>query len=171
MRPTIGEHLPPREHERDLYRHRLGGPDGSASFSVIVIDTTAPVLALPADLSEEAAGPGGVGISFSASASDLVSGAVPVICQPVSGTIFPLGATEVDCSATDAANNEATGSFTITVVDTTAPDVSVPAPASYRRPIGRRPRLLLGRAVDLVDGNLRSRVTDSGETFALGETR
>ena len=70
-----------------------GGLTGSASFSVIVIDTTAPVLALPADLTEEAAGPGGVGVSFSASASDPVSGVVPVVCQPASGAIFPLGAT------------------------------------------------------------------------------
>ena len=108
-----------------------GGLTGSASFSVIVIDTTAPVLALPADLTEEAAGPGGVGVSFSASALDLVSGALPIVCQPASGAIFPLGTTSVGCTATDAANNAATGSFTITVVDTTAPDVSVPAAASY----------------------------------------
>ena len=149
-----------------------GGLTGSASFSVIVIDTTAPVLALPADLTEEAAGPGGVGVSFSASASDLVSGAVPVICQPVSGAIFPLGATEVDCSATDAANNEATGSFTITVVDTTAPDVSVPASASYEATgPGGAPVAFSASATDLVDGDLATACDhDSGDTFPIGVT-
>jgi hypothetical protein len=150
-----------------------GGLTGSASFSVIVIDTTAPVLALPGDLTEEAAGPGGVGVSFSASASDLVSGAVPVHCQPVSGAIFPLGATEVSCSATDAANNQATGSFTVTVVDTTAPDVSVPASASYEAtgPDGAAVTFVTS-AVDLVDGNVPPTCDhDSGETFPLGDTQ
>ena len=149
-----------------------GGLTGSASFSVIVIDTTAPVLALPADLTEEAAGPGGVGVSFSASASDLVSGAVPVICQPVSGAIFPLGATQVDCSATDAANNEATGSFTITVVDTTAPDVSVPASASYEATgPGGATVAFSASATDLVDGDVPTTCDhDSGDTFPIGVT-
>ena len=149
-----------------------GGLTGSASFSVIVIDTTAPVLALPADLTEEAAGPGGVGVSFSASASDLVSGAVPVICQPVSGAIFPLGATEVSCSATDAANNKATGSFTITVVDTTAPDVSVPASASHEATgPGGAPVAFSASATDLVDGDVQTTCDhDSGDTFPLGVT-
>jgi hypothetical protein len=149
-----------------------GGLTGSASFSVIVIDTTAPVLALPADLTEEAAGPGGVGVFFSASASDLVSGVVPVICQPVSGAIFPLGATQVDCSATDAANNEATGSFTITVVDTTAPDVSVPASASYEATgPGGASVAFSASGTDLVDGDVSTSCDrDSGDTFPIGVT-
>ncbi len=149
-----------------------GGLTGSASFSVIVTDTTAPVLVLPADLIQEAAGPAGVGVSFVANASDLVSGAVPVSCDPVSGAIFPLGPSVVRCGATDGVGNHAAGSFTITVVDTTAPDVSVPASASYEAtgPDGA-PVSFSTSAADLVDGSVPTGCDhDPGETFPLGDT-
>ena len=149
-----------------------GGLTGTAAFSVIVSDTTAPVLALPSDLTAEAGGPAGVGVSFTASASDLVSGALPVACQPVSGAIFPLGDTLVTCSATDAAGNTGSGSFTITVVDTTAPDVSVPADISQEAtgPDGA-PVAFTASAQDLVDGSVETTCDyDSGDTFALGDS-
>ena len=61
-------------------------------------------------------------MTFTATATDTVAPASPdVTCTPASGTTFALGATTVNCSATDAAGNEATGSFTVTVRDTTAP--------------------------------------------------
>lgn len=37
-------------------------------------------------------------------------------CAPASGSNIPLGATTVDCTATDATGNQAAGSFTVTVV-------------------------------------------------------
>jgi hypothetical protein len=36
-------------------------------------------------------------------------------CDPVSGSIFPIGENTVECTATDSASNKATQSFTITV--------------------------------------------------------
>ena len=148
------------------------GLTGTATFSVIVNDTTAPVLALPSDLTAEAAGPAGVGVSFTATASDLVSGALPVACQPVSGAIYPLGDTLVTCSATDSAGNTGSGSFTITVVDTTAPDVSVPADISQEATgPGGAPVAFTASAQDLVDGSVETTCDhDAGDTFALGET-
>jgi len=40
---------------------------------------------------------------------------VTVVCNPPSGSCFPLGVTTVTCTATDASGNTATCSFTITV--------------------------------------------------------
>jgi hypothetical protein len=57
----------------------------------------------------------GAVVSFSTSAYDLVSGNVPVSCNAVSGANFAPGLTTVTCSATDAAGNKATGSFTVSV--------------------------------------------------------
>jgi hypothetical protein len=62
-----------------------------------------------------------------ATAEDLVDGTLPVTCAPQSGSTFPLGATPVNCSATDAAGNIGSASFTVTVQDTTAPVVTAPA--------------------------------------------
>jgi hypothetical protein len=93
----------------------------TGSFTVTVRDTTAPVLSLPANLVLEATGPTGAVATFTASASDIVNGTLPVILSIPSGSIFPLGTTTVTAAATDAAGNRTTGSFTVTVRDTTPP--------------------------------------------------
>ena len=81
-------------------------------------DTVAPVLSLPSDITVAATSAAGARVTYSASASDAVDGSVPVTCIPESGSEFAIAATEVSCRATDAAGNTATGSFTVTVVDT-----------------------------------------------------
>jgi len=80
-----------------------------------VVDTTAPSLTLPADITVPQTIPAGAVVSFSASATDLVDGSVAVSCVPPSGSTFPVGTTNVNCSATDAHSNTGTGSFTVTV--------------------------------------------------------
>ena len=40
----------------------------------------------------QATGPGGAVVTYSASATDIVDGSVPVDCTPASGSTFPLGA-------------------------------------------------------------------------------
>jgi hypothetical protein len=86
-------------------------------------DTTPPVLNLPDDKIVEATSAAGAVVTFSATASDEVSGTVPVALSHASGSVFPLGTTTVQASATDEFGNTATGSFTITVQDTIAPTV------------------------------------------------
>src|SRR5215469_9021295 len=100
----------------------------AGSFTVTVVDTTPPSLSLPSDITAEATGPSGAAVSYTATATDLVDGSVPVICTPDSGSTFALDqTTTVNCSATDASGNAATGSFTVTVVDTTPPSLSLPS--------------------------------------------
>ncbi|MEA2165885.1 MAG: hypothetical protein QOK37_4012 [Thermoanaerobaculia bacterium] len=95
----------------------------SGSFTVTVVDTTPPALTLPATITVEATGPGGVAVSYSATSSDLVDGSRPVTCDHASGSTFPLGTTTVQCTATDTHNNTAHGSFTVIVRDTTPPTI------------------------------------------------
>jgi hypothetical protein len=96
----------------------------SGGFLVIVTeDVTPPVLSLPADITAEATGPTGAVVTYTATANDNLDGPVPVTCVPPSGSTFPLGVTTVQCSASDAHGNIATGSFTITVRDTTPPTI------------------------------------------------
>jgi len=87
----------------------------SGSFTVTVADTTPPTLNLPSDITAEATGPAGTDVNYTATATDLVDGPVPVSCTPASGSTFPVGATTVNCSAADAHDNTVTGSFKVTV--------------------------------------------------------
>ena len=63
-------------------------------------------------------------MSFTATANDIVDGSITPTCTPASGSTFPLGNTQVDCSATDAHGNTSNGSFNVTVEDTTPPVIT-----------------------------------------------
>jgi hypothetical protein len=93
-----------------------GGLSDSGSFTVTVVDTTPPNIANHDDITAEATGPGGAHVDYTEpDATDAVDGNVSVTCTPASGSLFSAGTTTVNCEATDAHNNKATGSFTVTV--------------------------------------------------------
>jgi hypothetical protein len=54
-------------------------------------------------------------MTFKVTATDAVDGAVPVMCQPKSGSRFKVGRTSVNCEATDSSANTAKASLTVTV--------------------------------------------------------
>jgi predicted extracellular nuclease len=105
----------------------VAGNQSSVSFTVTVQDTTAPVVTVPEDQVAEATSAAGAVVTFSASATDAVTSPLTVGCSPASGSTFALGTTVVTCSAADAVPNVGLASFNVTVRDTTAPVVSVPA--------------------------------------------
>jgi Ca2+-binding RTX toxin-like protein len=102
------------------------GNVGQGEFVVEVVDTTAPTLVLPGPLVVEATSPTGAVATFAATAVDAVSGSVPVVLAPPSGSTFALGPHTVAARAVDAAGNVAVGAFSVTVVDTTRPIVIAP---------------------------------------------
>jgi hypothetical protein len=110
--------------DRQVYLYRFDSASGAMT------DTTPPVLSLPADIIVEAVGPAGAVVTYSATATDSSDGVLAATCTPVSGSTFPIGVTTVNCSSTDISGNTATGSFLITVRDTTAPSVSLTSPAN-----------------------------------------
>ena len=79
-------------------------------------DTRAPGIAVPRSMTIAATSGETATVKFVVSAIDFVDGPRPVTCAPAAGTAFPVGATTVTCSSTDAAGNKGTASFTITVV-------------------------------------------------------
>jgi hypothetical protein len=89
--------------------------DETWTFAGNVNDTTPPDITVPGPLVVDAASASGAVVTFSVTAVDAVSGRVTPSCDHPSGTLFPIGVTSVTCSASDAAGNTATGSFTITV--------------------------------------------------------
>jgi hypothetical protein len=141
-------------------------------FNVTVVDTTAPTLTLPADITAEATGPSGAAVTYSASATDTVDGAVTPSCSPASGGTFALGATPVNCSATDAHGNAVQGSFTVTVVDTTPPVLTLPGDITATATSASGAAVsYTASASDLVDGSVTPSCSPaSGSTFPVGST-
>jgi uncharacterized protein len=88
-------------------------------------EPTPPVLHLPANITAEATSSGGAVVSYTATATDARDTDVVVTCAPASGSLFPLGLTTVNCSATNSRHKTAESSFSVTVVDTTAPVVTL----------------------------------------------
>src|SRR3954453_8965184 len=75
--------------------------------------TVAPVITV-APVTVDATGPAGALVLYSATATDDLDGARPVICTPAAG-LFAIGGTSVTCTATDLGNNTATAGFVVTV--------------------------------------------------------
>lgn len=154
-----------------------GNTSAPGTFTVSVTDTTGPILSLPDDITEEATGPNGATVAYTATAVDAVSGAVAVDCTPASGSVFPLGTTTVSCSAADAANNSSTATFDVTVADTGAPVLDLPADITEEAtgPNGAAVSYA-ATAEDLVDGSVTPICTvgadtvSSGDVFPLGTT-
>jgi Tol biopolymer transport system component len=128
------------------------GNTGTASFMVTVNappppeeDTTPPVLTVPEDMVVNATSEQGTEVMYNVSAEDNVDGTatleedgsitqddvggnITISCDPPSGSTFPIGETEVECSATDEAGNTATELFTVTVNPPTPFPPSTPIP-------------------------------------------
>lgn len=152
----------------------VAGNQASNSFIVTVVDTTAPTLPmLPNIANVEATGPDGAAVIYNGAANDLVDGTVSISFDILSGSMFPLGNTTVRYSATDAAGNAANGSFTVTVVDTTAPTLPVMSNINAVEATGPNGAAVSysGVATDLVNGAITLNFdVASGNVFPLGTT-
>ena len=103
------------------------GNTGTATAKITVTDITPPTITAPADITVERNTSGGHdGTELgTATASDIVDPA-PVITDNIASLVtLPLGPTTVTYTATDASGNSASATQLVTVVDTTAPTVSV----------------------------------------------
>ncbi len=107
-----------------LYAANTTRPERSSDHDMPVAyfrlpDVTAPVISdVPADITREAGGPDGAVVTFTPpTAEDNTDGALPVTCTPASGSLFPIGTTQVTCMATDASGNSTSATFNVTVTD------------------------------------------------------
>ena len=95
----------------------------SCTFNVTVVDTAAPSIICPANITAECTSAAGASVTFAApTVSDLCDPAPTVNCSPASGSTFAIGTTIVTCTATDESNNSSTCTFSVTVVDTGCAD-------------------------------------------------
>lgn len=134
------------------------------TFIVNVVAAAPPQLSLPGNMTVEATSANGATVTFTATATDVVDGDVPVTCTPASGSTFPAGTTVVECSATSSRGLTATGHFnvTVTVTDTDPPVIiSITATPNRLWPVNKRlvDVVVTVNAVDDVDATLTARIT------------
>ena len=90
-------------------------------------DTEAPVASCPADITTAGSGSTcDAVVNYTANVSDNCPGAT-INCAPASGSTFANGTTTVSCTATDAAGNSDSCTFTVTVTGTGQPNITCPA--------------------------------------------
>ena len=144
------------------------GNSATATQTVTVRDTTAPIFGALAGVTAEAAGALTVVALGAATAADAVDGDVSAASDAPAS--FPLGATVVTWTAADSAGNSATATQTVTVLDTTAPAITAP-PDATAEATGLLTLVSLGTATatDAVDGAV-SAASDAPAAFPLGET-
>lgn len=152
----------------------LSSNQATGSFGVTVRDTTGPALTVAAPAPTEATGPDGAPVTFSASASDAVDGTRPVTCSPASGSTFPIGTTEVSCSATDTRTNPTSKQIDVVVRDTTKPTVLVPDDIREQATSNSGANVSFGWTivdrVSGVDGSTMGCTRSAGSLFPIGTT-
>ncbi|MCC6222619.1 MAG: HYR domain-containing protein [Thermoleophilia bacterium] len=151
-----------------------GNPgSGTATVTVTAPPNSPPVLALPGAITSEAAGPL-TAITYSVTATDAEDDPDPEpSCTPASGSGFAFGGTTVSCTVTDGDGATDSGSFSVTIVDTTPPAVTAPANATVPAtgPSGAAVAYGPASAADLVDGSLPASCSPvPGSVFPLGTT-
>ena len=154
----------------------------TASFTVTVNDNEAPVISgVPANITVNTdPGLSTAVVSWTApTANDNVDGAVTPVqtAGPASGSAFPVGTTTITYTATDAATNSTTASFTVTVNDNEAPIFSgVPSNITVNTDPGLSTAVVSWTAPtanDNVDGAVTPVQTAgpaSGSAFPVGTT-
>ena len=165
-----------------------GNAATQVSFTVTVSDNEAPVVTVPENIEvNAAAGSNTATVDFTTPAAiDAVDGTVtPVlVSSPMvgldSGSAFPIGVTTLTYTATDAAGNVGTASFTVTVSDNEAPVVTVPDSIEVNAAAGSDTALVdftAPTATDAVDGTINPVLVssptvglDSGSAFPIGVT-
>jgi 6-phosphogluconolactonase (cycloisomerase 2 family) len=97
------------------------------SFKVTVKDTQAPTIQCPADKIAATATPCSTSVVVNYPAptvGDNCPNNLNVICSPASGSVFPVGTTNVTCTVTDGGSNQTQCSFKVTIFNVWLQDES-----------------------------------------------
>ena len=145
----------------------------SDTVNVTVRDTTRPELTTPTTVFASATSDAGATVSYTASATDIVSGPIVPSCSPASGATFAIGGTIVTCTATDAAGNVSTRLVLISVVS----DMTLRLPGNLRAPATSASGAVVtysAVARSIYGGDTTDYVAfcspESGSTFPIGTT-
>jgi len=126
-----------------------------------------------ADLVVESTSPAGATVNYSITTTDSSDPAPNLMVTPPSGTVFPRGTTPVQCTAWDNMGNTNQSEFTVTVDDTTAPQITCPGNVTVVKTHADGAALTFQALTsDIGDTNVVVEYSEPpGGTFAPGTTR
>jgi hypothetical protein len=144
------------------------GNTASTTQTVTIVDTTAPSITTPDPITVEATSANSnIVLLSSPVSSDLVD--TPSISNNIPD-VFPLGETTVTWTATDTSGNTASTTQTVTIVDTTVPELTIPENVMISAfSLEKQVEIGEAQAYDLVDSTLTI-TNDAPNTFPLGDT-
>ncbi|MFM8659406.1 MAG: HYR domain-containing protein, partial [Candidatus Nitrosotenuis sp.] len=143
------------------------GNTNTATQTISVVDTTAPVISVPADFTQEATSKSETSVTIGkADATDAIKVDSITSDAPKS---FPLGETTVTWTATDSSGNISTATQKITVQDTTKPTITIPADITAEATSASDNTLQLKSPTASDTVSSVSVTNDAPETFDLGE--
>ena len=162
----------------DKLNPALGDGDISGTITVAAADTTSPTVNVPNNITVSTEDVNGTPIvTYSVSATDDRDVTSGPTCTKSSGSAFSIGTTTVTCTASDAAGNTGTASFTVTVeytfVDTTPPGFIQPenVAAATTNPAGVTVSYTLPTATDNVGVTSGPTCTPASDSiFSIGTT-
>ncbi len=146
----------------------ISGNTASATQTVTIVDTTAPSITAPASITMEAISADSNIVTLGNPIfSDLVD--IPSISNNAPD-VFPLGETTVTWTAVDASGNSASTTQTVTIVDTTAPELTTPEDIIISAfSLDEQVEIGVAQADDLA-GSILTITNDAPNSFPLGDT-
>ena len=144
------------------------GNSASATQTVTIVDTTSPIITAPDSITVEATSADSNTVALgNPVSSDLVD--IPSISNNAPD-VFPVGETTVTWTATDTSGNSASATQTVTIVDTTSPELTMPEDVMISAfSLEKQVEIGEAQAYDLA-GSALTITNDAPDTFPLGDT-
>ena len=144
------------------------GNSASATQTITIVDTTSPSITAPGSIIMEAtSSDSNIVILGNPVSSDLVD--IPSISNNAPD-LFPLGETIVTWTATDISGNLASATQTVTIVDTTSPELIMPEDVMIGAfSLEKQVEIGEAQANDLA-GSILTITNDAPNSFPLGDT-
>jgi len=144
------------------------GNSASATQTVTIVDTTSPIITAPDSITVEATSANSNTVALgNPVSSDLVD--IPSISNNAPD-VFPVGETTVTWTAVDDSGNSASATQTVTIVDTTSPELTMPEDVMISAfSLEKQVEIGEAQAYDLA-GSALTITNDAPDTFPLGDT-
>jgi Ca2+-binding RTX toxin-like protein len=144
------------------------GNSASTTQTVTIVDTTSPSIIAPDSITAEAtSADSNIVVLGSPVSSDLVD--TPSISNNAPD-VFPVGETTVTWTATDYSGNSASTTQTVTIVDTTSPELTMPEDITISAfSLEKQVEIGEAQAHDLA-GSALTITNDAPDIFPLGDT-